>query len=46
MESEFQESLCPGCEFEQQPIGILGDLLHYNCRLCDLWWSEPREEEK
>lgn len=31
---------CPICGYTNAPIGALGNLLHYCCRACGMWYSD------
>lgn len=39
-------SLCPMCEFDNLPLGILGSRLHYSCRVCGNEWSETKQAKE
>lgn len=38
-------SICPACEDENEPLGLLGQRLRYRCRCCGWQWSEPINRE-
>ena len=39
-------SLCPMCEFDNLPLGVLGSRLHYSCRVCGNEWSETKQAKE
>ena len=39
-------SLCPMCESNNLPLGVLGSEVHYSCRVCGNEWSETKQEKE
>lgn len=36
---------CPLCEALNDPTGELGNLVHYNCRGCGMWYNRERDAD-
>lgn len=41
-----ENCFCPMCEFDNEPIGQLGNKIHYTCRMCGFWYSENKQEQE
>lgn len=42
-DTEQTESYCPACDCLNEPMGGLGNILHFNCRDCGVWYQEKKE---
>ena len=41
----MESGICPGCQAENAPMGVLGNRVHYQCRYCGLMYSHEMEDE-
>lgn len=37
---------CPMCSAENAPLGVLGQTVHYSCRMCGWEYSEEIDHEE
>lgn len=38
------ERECPVCNYSNEPMGTLGNRVHYRCRACGLMYSHPKRD--
>ena len=37
---------CPMCETKNASIGVLGNLIHYLCGACGMWYNSEKKGKK